>query len=70
MKTYICSYITKNGVTCLNVAINANSRTEAIDEMLKSDRPSTLYYKFLPLFIKMSRNSVTSTSFIENNDYF
>lgn len=35
MKTYICSYITKNGVTCLNVAINANSRSEAIDEIAK-----------------------------------
>ena len=38
MKTYICSYITKNGVTCLNVAINANSRTEAIDEIAEDIR--------------------------------
>ena len=38
MKTYICSYITKNGVTCLNVAINANSRTEAIDEIAEDVR--------------------------------
>lgn len=33
MKTYIFSYITTSDVICLNVAINANSRTEAIDEI-------------------------------------
>ena len=38
MKTYICSYITKNGVPCLNVAINADSRTEAIDEIAEDVR--------------------------------
>ena len=38
MKTYICSYITKNGVPCLNVVINADSRTEAIDEIAEDIR--------------------------------
>ena len=38
MKTYIFSYITKNGVPCLNVAINANSRTDAIDEIAEDVR--------------------------------
>ena len=38
MKTYICSYITKNGVPCLNVVINAYSRTEAIDEIAEDIR--------------------------------
>ena len=38
MKTYICSYITKSGVIFLNVAINANSRTEAIDEIAEDVR--------------------------------
>ena len=38
MKTYICSYITKNGVPCLNVVINADSRTEAIDEIAEDVR--------------------------------
>lgn len=33
MKTYIVSYITRTGVTCLNVAINAQTRAEAIDEI-------------------------------------
>jgi len=33
MKTFIISYLTKTGIPCLNVIIEASNRASAIDEI-------------------------------------